>query len=70
MSATRPPTSFRPRRPPTFNIRFNDTWTAETMQAEIHNRLDQAARRKKYRPGKKSRSTMTSSGATGRAMSS
>ena len=37
----------------TFNIRFNDTWTAETVQAEIHNRLDQAAKRKKYRPGKK-----------------
>ncbi|TIQ28205.1 MAG: succinyl-diaminopimelate desuccinylase [Mesorhizobium sp.] len=37
----------------TFNIRFNDTWDAETIQAEIHNRLDQAAGRKKYRPGKK-----------------
>ena len=37
----------------TFNIRFNDTWTAETVQAEIHNRLDQAAKRKKYRQGKK-----------------
>ncbi|WP_239506992.1 peptidase dimerization domain-containing protein, partial [Stenotrophomonas maltophilia] len=24
----------------TFNIRFNDTWDAETVQAEIHNRLD------------------------------
>ncbi len=35
----------------TFNIRFNDTWTAETIQAEIHNRLDQAAGRKKYRTG-------------------
>ncbi|AZO10390.1 MULTISPECIES: succinyl-diaminopimelate desuccinylase [unclassified Mesorhizobium] len=35
-----------------FNIRFNDSWTAETIQAEIHNRLDQAAGRKKYRPGK------------------
>jgi succinyl-diaminopimelate desuccinylase len=33
----------------TFNIRFNDTWTAETLQAEIHNRLDRASRRKKYR---------------------
>lgn len=38
----------------TFNIRFNDTWTAETIQAEIHNRLDRAAKRKKYRAGKKS----------------
>jgi succinyl-diaminopimelate desuccinylase len=37
----------------TFNIRFNDSWTAETIQAEIHNRLDQGAKRKKYRAGKK-----------------
>jgi succinyl-diaminopimelate desuccinylase len=36
-----------------FNIRFNDTWTAETVQAEIHNRLDRAARRRKLRPGRK-----------------
>ena len=35
-----------------FNIRFNDTWTAETLQAEIHNRLDKAASKKKYRAGK------------------
>ncbi|MEO3997659.1 succinyl-diaminopimelate desuccinylase [Mesorhizobium sp. CAU 1732] len=35
-----------------FNIRFNDTWTAETLQAEIHNRLDRAATRKKLRPGR------------------
>jgi succinyl-diaminopimelate desuccinylase len=35
-----------------FNIRFNDTWTAETVQAEIHNRLDRASRRRKYREGK------------------
>ncbi|RWO81168.1 MAG: succinyl-diaminopimelate desuccinylase [Mesorhizobium sp.] len=35
-----------------FNIRFNDTWTAETIQAEIHNRLDKAAKRTKYRAGK------------------
>jgi succinyl-diaminopimelate desuccinylase len=35
-----------------FNIRFNDTWTAETLQAEIHNRLDRAAARKKLRPGR------------------
>lgn len=36
-----------------FNIRFNDTWTAETIQAEIHNRLDRAASRRKLRPGRK-----------------
>jgi succinyl-diaminopimelate desuccinylase len=35
-----------------FNIRFNDTWTAETLQSEIHNRLDRAASKKKYRAGK------------------
>jgi succinyl-diaminopimelate desuccinylase len=35
-----------------FNIRFNDSWTAETLQAEIHNRLDKAASKKKYRTGK------------------
>jgi succinyl-diaminopimelate desuccinylase len=33
----------------TFNVRFNDTWTAETLQAEIHNRLDRAAARNRYR---------------------
>ncbi|UXN61404.1 succinyl-diaminopimelate desuccinylase [Phyllobacterium zundukense] len=36
----------------TFNIRFNDTWTDETLMAEIHNRLDKAAGRRKLRPGK------------------
>lgn len=36
-----------------FNIRFNDGWSAESVQAEIHNRLDKAARRRKYRPGRK-----------------
>ena len=35
-----------------FNIRFNDTWTAESLQAEIHNRLDRASKRTKYRPGR------------------
>jgi succinyl-diaminopimelate desuccinylase len=35
-----------------FNIRFNDSWTAETVQAEIHNRLDAASRRRKYRAGR------------------
>jgi succinyl-diaminopimelate desuccinylase len=33
----------------TFNVRFNDTWTVETLQTEIHNRLDRASRRNKYR---------------------
>jgi succinyl-diaminopimelate desuccinylase len=37
----------------TFNIRFNDTWTDETLMAEIHNRLDKASGRRKLRPGKK-----------------
>ena len=36
-----------------FNVRFNDTWTVETLQAEIHNRLDAASRRRKYRKGRK-----------------
>lgn len=36
-----------------FNIRFNDTWTPETLQAEIHNRLDKASRRKRYRQDRK-----------------
>jgi len=35
-----------------FNIRFNDTWTAETLQAEIHNRLDAASERTTYRAGR------------------
>jgi succinyl-diaminopimelate desuccinylase len=35
-----------------FNIRFNDRWNAETIQAEVHNRLDRAASRKKLRPGR------------------
>ncbi len=37
----------------TFNIRFNDTWTDEKLMAEIHNRLDKAAGRRKLRPSKK-----------------
>ncbi len=37
----------------TFNVRFNDLWTAETIQAEIHNRLDKAAARQRLRPGRK-----------------
>ncbi|MGE0503670.1 MAG: succinyl-diaminopimelate desuccinylase [Rhizobiaceae bacterium] len=36
----------------TFNIRFGDLWSTETIQAEIHNRLDRAARKRKLRPGK------------------
>jgi succinyl-diaminopimelate desuccinylase len=36
----------------TFNIRYNDAWTPEALQAEIHNRLDRAASRTKLRPGK------------------
>ena len=36
----------------TFNIRYNDAWTPEALQAEIHNRLDRAARRAKLRPGR------------------
>ncbi len=36
-----------------FNVRFNDTWSAESLQAEIHNRLDAASRRRKYRKGRK-----------------
>ena len=36
-----------------FNIRFNDSWSAETIQGEIHNRLDRAARKKTYRKGRK-----------------
>jgi len=35
-----------------FNVRFNDNWTAESLQAEIHNRLDKAARARRLRPGK------------------
>jgi succinyl-diaminopimelate desuccinylase len=34
-----------------FNVRFNDSWTVETIQAEVHNRLDRASHRKKYRRG-------------------
>jgi len=37
----------------TFNIRFNDRWDAETLQTEVHNRLDRAAGRRKYRKGRK-----------------
>ncbi|RUM99253.1 succinyl-diaminopimelate desuccinylase [Pseudaminobacter arsenicus] len=36
-----------------FNIRFNDTWDAESIQAEIHNRLDVASASERYRKGRK-----------------
>lgn len=35
-----------------FNIRFNDTWTAETVMGEIVRRLDTAAADEKLRPGR------------------
>ncbi|HEX5932553.1 MAG TPA: succinyl-diaminopimelate desuccinylase [Pseudorhizobium sp.] len=35
-----------------FNIRFNDTWTAESLQAEIIRRLDAAAAEEVLRPGR------------------
>ncbi|ASY61531.1 N-succinyl-L,L-diaminopimelate desuccinylase [Sinorhizobium sojae CCBAU 05684] len=35
-----------------FNIRFNDSWTAEKLMAEIVSRLDKAARDDRLRPGR------------------
>lgn len=35
-----------------FNIRFNDTWNAESLQAEIVARLDRAAKESPLRPGR------------------
>lgn len=35
-----------------FNIRFNDTWTADTLRAEIVSRLDAAADEGALRPGR------------------
>ncbi len=35
-----------------FNIRFNDTWTADTLKAEIIARLDRAAADQMLRPGR------------------
>ena len=35
-----------------FNIRFNDVWTAESVQAEILRRLDEAAAESHLRPGR------------------
>ena len=49
MSATRPPMSSRRRRRRPSTSASTTAGRAETIQAEIHNRLDQAARRKKYR---------------------
>ncbi len=34
-----------------FNIRFNDRWNVETLQAEVHGRLDRAAEDLRHRPG-------------------
>ncbi len=34
-----------------FNIRYNDTWTDETLMAEIHNRLDKASGSQQTAPG-------------------
>ena len=34
-----------------FNIRFNNTWSVESLQAEIHNRLDRAAEENRLRKG-------------------
>ncbi len=36
----------------TFNIRFNDSWTAESLKAEIAARLERAARDARLRPGR------------------
>lgn len=36
----------------TFNIRFNDTWTAETLQAEVARRLEEASQDTQLRKGK------------------
>ncbi|MBN9044122.1 MAG: succinyl-diaminopimelate desuccinylase [Rhizobiales bacterium] len=35
-----------------FNIRFNDTWSVESLKAEIVSRLDRAARDTRLRPGR------------------
>ena len=35
-----------------FNVRFNDTWTAESLRAEIERRLETAARDDRFRPGR------------------
>ena len=35
-----------------FNIRFNDTWTADSLKAEIERRLDEASKDPTLRPGR------------------
>lgn len=35
-----------------FNVRFNDRWSIDSLQAEIHNRLDRAASDTRLRPGR------------------
>ncbi|OYR21781.1 succinyl-diaminopimelate desuccinylase [Brucella thiophenivorans] len=35
-----------------FNIRFNDTWTADSLKAEINSRLEKASRNDRLRPGR------------------
>ncbi|MDA4846272.1 succinyl-diaminopimelate desuccinylase [Hoeflea poritis] len=35
-----------------FNVRFNDTWTAESLRAEIERRLAEAGRDDRLRPGR------------------
>ncbi|MBE7183192.1 MAG: succinyl-diaminopimelate desuccinylase [Methylobacterium mesophilicum] len=35
-----------------FNIRFNDRWSAESLQTEVRRRLDRASADGRYRPGK------------------
>lgn len=35
-----------------FNVRFNDTWSAESLQAELLKRLEQAAADESLRPGR------------------
>ncbi len=35
-----------------FNVRFNDKWTAETIRADIGDRIAEASRRVKYRSGR------------------
>ncbi|MFD1744785.1 succinyl-diaminopimelate desuccinylase [Rhizobium helianthi] len=36
-----------------FNVRFNDTWSVESLKAEVLKRLDQAAADEALRPGRK-----------------
>ncbi len=35
-----------------FNIRFNDTWTPDSLKAEIISRLEKASRNNRLRPGR------------------